>query len=70
MFLANTVHVKCKTSNYVMFKKSLFGDPSLCGSVLYLSCLTAHQVTVFLILCFSCGISFDAKLQSTVRAVE
>ena len=69
MLVANTVHVKCKMSNYVISEKSVFSDPSLCGSVFNLSCLTAHKVMEALILCFCCRKSFVAKLQLTLRAV-
>ena len=65
MFVANTVHVKCGTSNDVISKKSLFGDSNKCGPVFDLSCLTVHKVMEASILCFCCWASFTAKLQST-----
>ena len=69
MFLGNIVHVKYKTSNYVISHKLLFRDPNLCGSVFGLNCLTAHKVVQALIVCFCCRITFEAKLQLTLRAI-
>ena len=68
MFLASTVHVKCKTSKYVISKKLLFGDPNLCGSVFDLSYLTAHEVIESLILCIYCRLSFEENMQSFLKA--
>ena len=70
MLITNTVHVKCIMSNYVISKKLLFEDPNFCGPVLDLSCLTAHKVMEALIFCFCCSISFEAKLQLTLRALK